>query len=257
MLESRQGDFFSRAKVLHDDSALADIYQDQGYAYAQLQPRDLGESRGPDGGPRLPGGEGEAQTIERIDITGNTKTRDKVIRRELRIYEGDLFSGSGLRRSKEQVNALGFFETVEITYKPGRDDSHVVANVEVKEKSTGSFQVGFGFQLGGELHLHRPGDPEQLPRLGPDGVALRPAEQPPPAGPAVVTTTRTSSTPHWIFSLDLYRTQIDQFDFTREALGGSVGLGYHIFDDVIGSVGCTRSGWRPAREAPGPGPTPG
>jgi outer membrane protein insertion porin family len=88
---------------------------------------------------------GKLQTIDRIEITGNSKTRDKVIRRELRIYEGDLFSGSGLRRSKDRVTALGFFETVEITYKPGRDDTHVVVTVEVKEKSTGSFQVGFGF----------------------------------------------------------------------------------------------------------------
>jgi outer membrane protein insertion porin family len=76
---------------------------------------------------------------------GNTKTRDKVIRRQLRVFEGELFNGTGMRRSKEKVTALGFFETVEVSHKPGSDGEHVLVTVEVKEKSTGTFQVGLGF----------------------------------------------------------------------------------------------------------------
>ncbi len=146
VLESRRGDYFSRAKVLKDDQSLADIYQDHGYAYANFNPETQVNPQDAHGRARLRGARrGSSRPSSGSRITGNTKTRDKVIRRELRVYEGDLFSGSGLRRSKERVTALGFFETVEITYKPGRDDTHVVVTVEVKEKSTGSFQVGFGF----------------------------------------------------------------------------------------------------------------
>ena len=69
---------------------------------------------------------GPQVTIERIDVIGNTKTRDKVIRRELRVYEGELYNGTGVRRSKERVTALGFFETVDITQKPGSADDRIV-----------------------------------------------------------------------------------------------------------------------------------
>jgi outer membrane protein insertion porin family len=70
-----------------------------------------------------------------IDLRGNIKTREEEIRREMRIYEGKLFSGTGERRSKERVTALGLFETVEVQRKPGSDNSKVVVTVEVKEKN--------------------------------------------------------------------------------------------------------------------------
>ena len=88
---------------------------------------------------------GPQVNIERIDIVGNTKTRDKVIRREMRVYEGELFSGTGMRRSKERVTALGFFETVDVTQQAGHRDDTSRRQVEVKEKATGTFQVGLGF----------------------------------------------------------------------------------------------------------------
>src|SRR5262249_46887969 len=72
--------------------------------------------------------------IERIDLRGNIKTRAEEIRREMRIHEGELFSGTGERRSRERVTALGLFETVEVQHKQGSDNSKVVVTVEVKEK---------------------------------------------------------------------------------------------------------------------------
>jgi outer membrane protein insertion porin family len=88
---------------------------------------------------------GNLTTFERIEVVGNEKTRDKVIRRELRIYEGERFSGTGLRHSRQRVNALGFFETVEVTTRRGSAEDQVIATVEVKERPTGTFQVGAGF----------------------------------------------------------------------------------------------------------------
>jgi outer membrane protein insertion porin family len=256
VLESKAGDYFSRAKILKDDSALADIYQDQGYAYANFNPESQVESSDRTVALDFKVEKGKLQTIERIDIIGNTKTRDKVIRRELRIYEGDLFNGSGLRRSKERVTALGFFETVEITYKPGRDDTHVIVTVEVKEKATGSFQVGFGFSsvesfiFTAQVTQNNFLGWGQTVSLSAQLSSLRQLVQLSFYDPYFLDT-------DWIFSLDLYRTQIDQFDFTRQSLGGSVGLGYHLLDDVIGSVGYTREYVEASPGGTGTGPNSG
>lgn len=256
VLDSRAGDFFSRAKVLKDDSSLADIYQDQGYAYANFNPETSVDPEARTVALDFRVEKGKLQTIERIDIVGNTKTRDKVIRREMRIYEGELFNGSGLKRSKERANALGFFETVEITYKPGRDDTHVIVTVEVKEKSTGSFQVGFGFSsvesfiFTAQVTQNNFLGWGQTVSLSAQLSSLRQLLQLSFYDPYFFDT-------DFIFSLDLYRTQIDQFDFTREALGGSVGLGYHIWDDVIASVGYTREWVDASPGGTGTGPNAG
>jgi outer membrane protein insertion porin family len=256
VLESRRGDYFSRAKVLKDDQSLADIYQDQGYAYANFNPETTVDPKERTVALDFRVEKGKLQTIDRIEITGNTKTRDKVIRRELRIYEGDLFSGSGLRRSKERITALGFFETVEITYKPGRDDSHVVVAVEVKEKSTGSFQVGFGFSsvesfiFTAQVTQNNFLGWGQTVSLSAQLSSLRQLVQLSYYDPYFFDS-------DWLFSFDIYRTQVDQFDFTRQALGGSVGLGYHIWDDLIGSVGYTREWVEASPGGTGTGPNAG
>jgi outer membrane protein assembly factor BamA len=81
----------------------------------------------------------------RITVVGNSRTRDKVIRREMRIYEGEFYSSSGLRRSKQLIQRLGYFETVELNTSRGAADDLMDVVVEVKEKPTGTFQVGAGF----------------------------------------------------------------------------------------------------------------
>ena len=134
-MTSRQGELFNRSKLVHDISAITDIYLDQGYAYATITPLTQlhREQRLVDLTFDIQ--KGNQVYVERIDIGGNIKTPDKEIRREMRIYEGELFSGTGERRSKERVTALGLFETVEVQHKPGSDNSKVVVTVEVKEKA--------------------------------------------------------------------------------------------------------------------------
>ncbi len=138
LMTSRERDLFNRSKLVHDISAFTDVYFDQGYVYANITPvtQVHPEKRLVD--LTFDFRKGRKVYIERIDLVGNTKTLDMVIRRELRVHEGELFSGTGLRKSKERVTALGFFETVEVTHKPGSDDSKVVVQVEVKEKATPS-----------------------------------------------------------------------------------------------------------------------
>lgn len=89
----------------------------------------------------------EAQRIfvERINITGNSRTLDKVVRREFRLVEGDAFNAALLQRSRQRIRALGFFETVQMTQDPGSEPDKTVINVNVREQSTGELSFGAGF----------------------------------------------------------------------------------------------------------------
>ncbi|TAE34872.1 MAG: outer membrane protein assembly factor BamA [Alphaproteobacteria bacterium] len=89
--------------------------------------------------------EGERVYIERINIEGNVRTLDGVIRREFRLVEGDPYSTSKLQRSEQRLRNLGFFDDVSITTKRGRTPDRVVIDVAVKERSTGEVSVGAGF----------------------------------------------------------------------------------------------------------------
>jgi len=89
--------------------------------------------------------ENEVAYVERIDVRGNLKTRDKVIRRELRILPGERFDGDKLKRSKERLYNLGFFEEVGYDTEEGSTPDHQNLIVEVKEAKTGSFSFGGGY----------------------------------------------------------------------------------------------------------------
>ena len=114
MVRVHPGDRFVRSRIGADLLAIQDLYRDMGYAYVNVEPRTRThpETRRVDVEFFIE--PGELVHIRRILVTGNEKTRDKVIRRELRVYEGELFSGTGLRNSKNRVTALGFFESVDI-----------------------------------------------------------------------------------------------------------------------------------------------
>ena len=89
--------------------------------------------------------EGPRVFVERIDITGNVRTLDKVVRREMRLAEGDAFNSAKLRRSRERINNLGFFEKVNIKNEPGSAPDRSVVQIDVEEKSTGELSFGVGF----------------------------------------------------------------------------------------------------------------
>ncbi len=147
-VQMKSNDVYSEELLRKDIQKLTELYQDQGYAFANVL-RTL----------RVVPGEnlvdiqfsfekGKIASFGKITIKGNTKTRDKVIRRELQINEGTQFSGSKLRESKENVNRLGFFEPGSVIFNtvspPGRDDV-IDVEIAVKEKSTGQISLGAGY----------------------------------------------------------------------------------------------------------------
>ncbi len=239
-MTSKEGQIFNRSLLARDIQAITDIYYDSGYAYANITPvtQVNGEAKSID--LTFDVQQGKQVTIERIDITGNTKTRDKVIRRQMRVFEGELFNGTGIRRSKEKAFALGFFETVEVTHKPGIDSEHVVVVVEVKEKSTGTFQVGLGFsniesfiftaQIAQQNFLGWGQSVSASAQLS----GLRSFFQLSYVDPYFLDT-------NFIASIDAYRTQLDYFGFVRDAYGGTASLGYYLIaDEMSVSLGYTR-----------------
>lgn len=237
-MTSIEGETFNRSLLARDIQAITDVYYDQGYAYANITPVTAVNAEKRTIDLTFDVQKGQQVTIERIDVVGNTKTRDQVIRRQMRVYEGELFSGTGMRRSKERVTQLGYFETVEVSQKPGVDNTHVIVQVEVKEKSTGTFQVGLGFS--NVENFIFTAQIAQNNFLG--------------WGQAVSASAQLSGLRNFIqisfydqyfldtqiiFAADFYRTQADYFGFIRQATGGSVTLGYNVLEDVMVNLAYT------------------
>jgi outer membrane protein insertion porin family len=141
----RAGMKFSRTRIADDREKLSNYYQDQGYAYANVLPLTKVDLPNRKINLTFEVARGKRAYFERINIRGNSKTRDKVIRREMKISEGELFNNTNLEVSKRRINALGFFETVVVSTKRGSSDEFVEVNVEVSERPTGTFQIGAGF----------------------------------------------------------------------------------------------------------------
>ncbi len=144
-LKSASGAIFN-GKTLNDDLvALKALYAVKGFAYADISPltKMNQEERKVDIVFEID--KGEKIYIEEISITGNTRTRDNVIRREMRLTEGAIYNSEEIKRSKQEINNLGFFEKVNINTEPGSSSNLVKLNVEVKERPTGSFSIGAGY----------------------------------------------------------------------------------------------------------------
>ena len=121
----RKEEFFNREVMRKDTFALREIYANEGYAYADVSPRTKEDDKNNLVDIVYHISKKKRVRFERINITGNTITRDKVVRRELRVIEGEYFSGGGLKRSTQNLHRLGFFEDVEVKTKkgePGRSE---------------------------------------------------------------------------------------------------------------------------------------
>jgi len=89
--------------------------------------------------------EGPQVYVERIDVNGNVRTLDQVIRREFRLVEGDAFNANKMQRSKERIKNLGFFKKIEVTNSPGSAPDRTIITAEAEEQSTGELSLGVGF----------------------------------------------------------------------------------------------------------------
>ena len=140
----KAGEIFQRAKIRGEITRITDLYGAKGYAFADVVPNVTPDNNARTATIILNVKEGEMMRIREIHVTGNDKTRDNVVRRELRLDEQDVIDTLALKRSFQRLNNLNFFETVEILPQQV-DVDKVDLNVKVKEKPTGQFSIGGGF----------------------------------------------------------------------------------------------------------------
>jgi outer membrane protein insertion porin family len=145
LIRSQPGGIFSREALQADVVAVTDRYSERGYLFADVAPvTDLRrDERIVHVSMEIT--EGRQAFINRIEIVGNARTRDKVIRREIPLIEGDVFNSALLKRSRQNLEAVGFFEDVKMETRRGTAQDQVDVVVDLKEKPTGAFSIGGGF----------------------------------------------------------------------------------------------------------------
>ncbi|MER8723340.1 outer membrane protein assembly factor BamA [Mesorhizobium sp. M1027] len=150
VVETHKGDVYNAKDVEDTIIALTEKVAGSGYAFAQVTPRGDRNFENHTISVVYTIDQGTKAYIERIEIRGNDRTRDYVIRREFDVSEGDAFNQVLIQRAKRRLEALDYFEKVEISTVPGSEPDQVVLVVDVVEKSTGEFSVGAGYSTGGE-----------------------------------------------------------------------------------------------------------
>jgi outer membrane protein insertion porin family len=141
----KRGDVFSREGLRQDVARIMDRYDSIARPFANIVPLfDINQEK-KTVALSFDIQEGGEVRIGRIDITGNNKSRDKVIRREMRLDEGDLYSKKALKRSYERINNLNFFESVDLAPERRLQEPVMDLNIRVKEKMTGNLSIGGGY----------------------------------------------------------------------------------------------------------------
>lgn len=230
-LKLKTGEIFSRATLRADVFGLTDLYADQGYAFANVNPITKINHDKKIIDITFDMEKGDKVYIDRINISGNPKTRDKVVRREIKLSEGDLYSATALKKTKQSLMNLGFFEEVALTTEQASAANRLNLKVDVKEKPTGTFSIGAGYSsLDG---LIGQGSVQQANFLG---LGLK-AHASASLGGKSQTYNIGLTDPYfydtrWTVGADVYRTEREYLDYTRRATGGDIKAGYPLSDTV-------------------------
>jgi outer membrane protein insertion porin family len=224
-LKTEPDDVFNASKVRADIFTITDRFGDEGYAFANVVPNTrLNKDEGIVD-LDFTSTKGKPVKIGKITITGNEKTYDNVIRRELRIEEQHRYSGTKIRRSQTMLQRLGIFDEATINNKPTSDPAVVDLDVNVKEGTTGSFTAGAGYSTANgtifntklsENNLFGTGNKLNLNLDFGSQISNQVLSYDMP---------RVDDT-HLSAGFDLLRTTRQYQDFNRELNGGSASIGY-------------------------------
>jgi outer membrane protein insertion porin family len=141
----KAGDVYSRSKLRETVREITDLYSTIGRAAADVVPKTEQNPATARVALTIEITEGPEVYVERINISGNLRSQDKILRREIPMAEGELFTLQKLQRARQRLLNLGYFEKVEVGTKPGSDTSKIVVNVDVTERPTGIFSIGGGY----------------------------------------------------------------------------------------------------------------
>ncbi len=229
MIKISKQEYFSRQVLRDDIIVIGDFYSDEGYANADVVPNIDQDNEKLVVNITYTISKGSLVYFERISISGNTKTRDKVIRRELEIYEQELFNGKKLKAGIRNLNRLDFFEDVKVNTTKGSEPDKMILDIAVKEKPTGTFSVGGGystvenmFVVGSIAQRNLFGLGEQLKLKAEVGGRT--------------TSYDISFTEPWLFDIplsagiDLFNLYRDYDSYDLKSIGGNLRFGYKVYD---------------------------
>ena len=232
-VQQEKGDCYNADLAERSVYALTEELGKKGFAFVDVTP-ELEKTSGNKMVLTFNIAEGQRVFVDRINITGNTRTEDEVIRREFRIDEGDAFNAAKIRASRRNVENLNYFSKVDIQTEPNpNDDSKADINVNVEEKSTGAFNVGVGYSTVNGA-LFRAGIAENNfqgkgQKLSADvAVSQRTSEYDLSFTEPYFMGRRLSA------GIDLFRTEEDYQDegsYDSESTGGRLRLGWNYTDD--------------------------
>jgi outer membrane protein insertion porin family len=226
-IELKTGDVFSRSKLRDSVKGITDLYSAVGRASADVAPNILQDIPARLVNIVFEINEGPETYVERINIAGNTRSEEKILRREIPMAEGDLFTSQKLARAKQRLTNLNYFDKVEAKTAPGSAKDKIIVNIDVTEKPTGLFSIGGGYSsqdgVLGTLDL------SQRNFLGKGWevfLRLRGGEN--------LQTGTIGFTEPWLFDrplaagFDLFNTRRILPDYTVESLGGDIRLGHPL-----------------------------
>ncbi|MGB0843507.1 MAG: outer membrane protein assembly factor BamA [Alphaproteobacteria bacterium] len=145
------GDVYNGEKIDASAEAIRDEVGNQGFAFVEVKPKLDKDPKTRTANITFEIGEGPKVYVERVNITGNVRTLDRVIRREFRLVEGDAFSIAKVRRTRQRVQGLGFFSKVDIQDRRGSTPDSIILDMDVEEQSTGSLQFGATYSSNGGI----------------------------------------------------------------------------------------------------------
>ncbi len=145
VLSFREDDWYDGDAVGRAADALEESVHNRGYAFVEVKPRVTRNAATKTIDIAYDVGEGPKVYVERIDISGNVRTKDKVVRREMRLAEGDAFNAEAVRRSRQRLTDLGYFTGVEINPSPGSAPDKAILTTSIQERATGELTLGGGY----------------------------------------------------------------------------------------------------------------
>lgn len=230
------GDIASIGQVQKIREAIERRYKDSGHAYVNVIPNQRIDREQRLLYMTLEVQKGPLVYVERIDIAGNEKTSDKVIRREMQLLEGDLYSETGKEQSEYRILRLGYFSQATLSTSRGSADDKIVVNVELTEQLTGTFQVGAGFStierfvIQGQISYDNFLGRGATVQLSLQWSYLRRLFN-------FNYYTRYFLNSKWNFALSVFNSQAIYPSFQRENTGFRVSWGYPIWRDLTLFVG--------------------
>jgi outer membrane protein insertion porin family len=226
-IELKTADVFSRSKLRDSVTKITDLYSAVGRASADVSPVTMQDLPSRIVNIVFEITEGPETYVERINISGNTRSEEKILRRELPMAEGDLFTSQKLARAKQRLTNLNYFDKVNAATVPGSAKDKIIVNIDVTEKPTGLFSIGGGYSsqdgVLGTLDL------SQRNFLGKGWevfLRLRGGEN--------IQTGTIGFTEPWLFDrplaagFDIFNTRRILPDYTVNSLGGDIRLGHPI-----------------------------